>query len=144
MKLLMTKGNSGVEVDQLANALVKALGADAESFPVLTRRGRPIDDDFDAAIRRWQAGVGVIADGIIGPRCEVLLGIIPPQGDKLVERPLDVGNVDKFGPSQGDATNCSTTRRRARKRLLCFALRADAGRLTAHPCVPETTTALSK
>src|SRR5207247_2605708 len=65
MKLLMTKGNSGEEVDQLARALAKALGADAQAFPVLDRPGSPIDDEFDAAIRRWQAGIGVIAEGFV-------------------------------------------------------------------------------
>jgi len=99
MKLLMTKGDSGAEVDQLATALTKALGSDAQAFAVLSKPGSPIDDEFDAAIRRWQAGVGIIADGVVGPRCQVLLEMIPPQGDKLVETPLDVGNVSRLFPA---------------------------------------------
>ena len=99
MKLLMTKGNSGEEVDQLARALAKALGADAQAFPVLDRPGSPIDDEFDAAIRRWQAGIGVIADGIVGPRCQVLLELIAPQGDKLADTPLNVANVSRLFPA---------------------------------------------
>jgi hypothetical protein len=99
MQLLMAKGNSGHEVDRLAESLTKTLGPDAVGFPVLSKPGSAIDDEFDAAIRRWQAGIGVIADGIVGPRCQVLLGLIPPQGDKLIDTPLDVGNVSRLFPA---------------------------------------------
>ncbi|MDB6000996.1 MAG: peptidase, partial [Rhizobacter sp.] len=99
MKILILKGDSGKEVDQLAVALATALGDDAAAFPVLTRSGSAIDDDFDAAIRRWQAGVGVIADGVIGPRCQVLLEMIAPQGDLFTDTPLTVGKVSRLFPA---------------------------------------------
>ena len=83
MQLLFDAGDSGTEVDKLAKALTRELGEDAAAFPVLARAGAAIDEEFLAAVRRWQGGVGIIADGIVGPRCQVLLGMIPAQGDKF-------------------------------------------------------------
>src|SRR3954451_5814402 len=84
MPLLYAKGTpAGADTDALAKALLRALGNDASAFTVLADGGNAIDDEFAAAIRRWQAGVGIIADGIVGPRCQVLLGLLPPQGSKF-------------------------------------------------------------
>jgi len=99
MQLLIAKGNSGPEVDKVAEALVRELGPDAEAFAVLSKIGSAIDDDFDAAIRRWQAGIGVIADGIVGPRCQALLGIIKPKLDKFDDLVLNVANVSRLFPA---------------------------------------------
>ncbi len=96
MQLLMDAGDSGAEVDKLAQALARELGADAASFPVLSRVGAAIDEEFLAAVRRWQGGVGIIADGVVGPRCQVLLGMIPPQGDKFGSMAINVGNVSRL------------------------------------------------
>lgn len=68
MDILMSKGSVGEDVERLRKALAKALGGVAGLFASLARSGTPIDDDFDAAIRRWQAGVGLIGDGVVGPR----------------------------------------------------------------------------
>ena len=70
MNQLLSSGDQGADVEHLRQALAGALGADADAFAVLKQAGSSIDSDFDAAIRRWQAGIGVIADGIIGPRCQ--------------------------------------------------------------------------
>jgi hypothetical protein len=100
MQFLIRKGSAaGVDVDVLAEALVRELGGDAEAFPVLERPGSAIDDEFDAAIRRWQAGVGIIADGIVGPRCQVLLGLIDPQGDDFGAFKMNVGRVSRLFPA---------------------------------------------
>ena len=80
-------------------ALTRELGDDAASFPVLARAGAAIDDEFLAAVRRWQGGVGIIADGVVGPRCQVLLGMIPPQGDKFGSLAVNVGNVSRLFPA---------------------------------------------
>ncbi|MEO5606075.1 MAG: C1 family peptidase [Polaromonas sp.] len=94
MKQLLSSGDQGADVEHLRQALAGALGADADAFAVLKQAGSSIDSDFDAAIRRWQAGIGVIADGIIGPRCQLLLGLAPPV-------PLTLGSVPANGPASG-------------------------------------------
>ena len=99
MQLLMTAGDSGVEVDRLARALAREIGEDADSFPVLAQAGAAIDDAFLAAVRRWQSGIGIIADGVVGPRCQVLLGLVPPQGDRFGGLELNVGNVSRLFPA---------------------------------------------
>ena len=71
MRVLLRKGDEGADVEALARALRRELGADAAMFEALEIAGgragdATIDDDLDAAIRRWQAGIGIIADGEIG------------------------------------------------------------------------------
>jgi hypothetical protein len=99
MQLLMMKGATGPDVDRLAAALGRELGNDAQAFPVLAKKGATIDEAFDAAIRRWQSGVGIIADGIIGPHCQVLLDLIEPQGDKFGKVALNVSHVSELFPA---------------------------------------------
>ena len=50
-------------------------------------------------MRRWQSGIGIIADGVVGPRCQVLLGIIAPQGERFGKLELNVGNVSRLFPA---------------------------------------------
>jgi len=57
MDILMLKGSSGADVDKLRTALAETLGSEGAGFPSLGKPGTPIDDDFDAAIKRWQAGI---------------------------------------------------------------------------------------
>ena len=96
---LLMLGNQGSDVDRLRKALAQVLGADAAAFAVLAQPGTPIDSEFDAAIRRWQAGIGVIADGIVGPRCQVLLGLAPAVPLTLGTEALNVGVVCRLFPS---------------------------------------------
>jgi len=98
MDILMSKGSVGEDVDRLRQALAKALGSDADLFPSLGRSGTPIDDDFDAAIRRWQAGVGLIGDGVVGPRCQLLLDLIGSDKHQF-ELALDVAHVSRLFPA---------------------------------------------
>jgi len=99
MKTLLMKGDQGAEVGALARALARALGDDAAEFPTLPKADS-IDAAFDAAIRRWQAGVGLIADGIVGPQCQVLLGLAPPQGGRFDAPPLTtVAVVSRLFPA---------------------------------------------
>lgn len=97
MKLLISKGASGPDVTRLAKALAAELGTDAADFPVLAGAAPSIDDTFDAAIRRWQAGIGVIADGVVGPRCQMLLKLADegPPTDPV----LTVGLVSQLFPA---------------------------------------------
>ena len=96
---LLMLGSQGSEVEQLRKALAHELGADAKAFAVLGKPDGPIDSEFDAAIRRWQAGIGVIADGIVGPRCQLLLGLAPAVPLTLGTEALNVGVVCRLFPS---------------------------------------------
>ena len=99
MSSVLFRGDQGPEVDHLAEALARELGDDAAAYPVLKRPGSPIDEAFDAAIRRWQAGVGVIADGLVGPRGQVLLGLAPAPGERFTQTPLSVSAVVRLFPA---------------------------------------------
>ncbi len=96
MAILM-KGSKGAEVEALRIALLLVLGADP-GFPSLMEKPASIDDDFVAAIKRWQAGVGLIADGIVGPRCQVLLGLEFPLNAAMALT-LSTGKVSQLFPA---------------------------------------------
>ena len=102
MKQLLTKGDSGADVERLRKALAAVLGDDAAAFASLAARAAGaaagIDDDFDAAIRRWQTGIGIIADGIVGPRCQLLLGLSEPSPLEL-DPAVNVGHVSQLFPA---------------------------------------------
>ena len=74
MTELLIRNVRGQPVTALRRALVRQLGAEAAEFGGLAA-GDGIDAATEAAIRRWQAGVGLIADGVVGPRCQLLLGL---------------------------------------------------------------------
>ena len=100
MVKILRKGQAGgSDVDALAAALVRELKGDAAPYPVLRQAGAPIDEAFDAAIRRWQAGIGVIADGIVGPRCAMLLGLAPAPGPAFGDAKMNVGRVSVLFPA---------------------------------------------
>ena len=87
MKLLLVRGDKGADTAQLRKALAQALGDDAADFPHLAA-GDALDADVEAAIRRWQSGVGLVADGVAGPHCQAALGLRIPS-------PLEVAfNLD--------------------------------------------------
>ena len=74
--LLLSRSARGPAVAALRRALAEQLGPDADDFPGLAR-GDAFDAKLEAAVRRWQAGVGLVADGLLGPRCLALLGLAP-------------------------------------------------------------------
>ena len=74
MTELLIRNVRGQPVAALRRALARQLGPDAADFDALAR-GDLLDAVAEAAARRWQAGVGLIADGVIGPRCQQLLGL---------------------------------------------------------------------
>lgn len=98
MDILMMKGSTGDDVERLRQALAKVLGSDAGLFASLQQPGTPIDDDFDAAIRRWQAGVGLIGDGIVGPRCQLLLDLLSLDMNAFALQ-LDTAHVSRLFPA---------------------------------------------
>ena len=62
---LLVRGSQGAEVHRLLQQLARQLGDDAQAFGALGA-GQLLDADAEAAVRRWQAGVGLVADGMIG------------------------------------------------------------------------------
>lgn len=75
--LLLMRGNVGKEVTELKKALRKVLGDGAAAYTGLAA-GNEFDADTETALRAWQSGVGLVADGIAGPRTLSALGISPP------------------------------------------------------------------
>jgi peptidoglycan hydrolase-like protein with peptidoglycan-binding domain len=75
--LLLMRGNVGKEVADLKAALSKALGDAAAAYPGLDG-GEEFNADTETALRAWQNSVGLVADGIAGPRTLSALGISPP------------------------------------------------------------------
>ncbi len=71
---LWVRGDRGTQIRRLRKELAFHLGDDAREFAGLAR-GDDIDASVEAAARRWQAGVGLIADGVVGPRCLCVLGL---------------------------------------------------------------------
>ncbi|MHA6205953.1 C1 family peptidase [Dyella soli] len=76
--MLLLKDKTGPDVAQLRKKLASALQADADAFPGLAA-GDSFDAQTDAAVRRWQSGIGLVADGIVGPYCQSVLGMITLQ-----------------------------------------------------------------
>jgi C1A family cysteine protease/peptidoglycan hydrolase-like protein with peptidoglycan-binding domain len=75
MPYLYWRGTKGPEVRQIRQALARELGDDAALYPRLAR-GDEIDADAESAIRLWQSGVGLFADGIVGAHALQLLGVM--------------------------------------------------------------------
>ena len=95
MGALLIKNSQGSEVEKLKQQLRKTLGAEAERYPGLAG-GDLFDADTESAVRHWQSGIGIIADGVIGPHCLALLGLRKPNG-LAVE--LSAGAVQKLFPA---------------------------------------------
>jgi predicted chitinase len=76
--MLLLRGSRGAAVLGLKKALATQLGATASDYPGLAGGGDEFDSDTEGAVRRWQAGVGLIADGIVGPHCLTRLGLRNP------------------------------------------------------------------
>ncbi len=72
MANLVLRGSKGADVRQLMRLLARQLGDDAQAFGKLGA-GQLLDADAEAAVRRWQAGVGLVADGILGSHCRSVL-----------------------------------------------------------------------
>ena len=103
MTLLLRAGSKGSQVADMRSRLAQALGPAAAGFRNLAS-GSEFDAVTDAAVRAWQAGKALVADGVIGPYCQQLLGMIRP-GNMAVD--LTVENVQHLFP----ATRGSNIRR---------------------------------
>ena len=76
--LLIMRGSRGDEVAALKKAVAVQLGDAKADYPGLVDGSPDFDSDTEGAVRRWQAGVGLIADGIVGPHCLTRLGLRAP------------------------------------------------------------------
>jgi peptidoglycan hydrolase-like protein with peptidoglycan-binding domain len=76
--IVLMRGNIGKEVAGLNKALRKALGEGAAAYPGLSAGdGSDFNADTETALRAWQSSVGLVADGIAGPRTLSALGMAP-------------------------------------------------------------------
>lgn len=66
--IVLMRGNTGKHVVALKKALRVALGEGAARFPGLSETADAFDADTETALRAWQTSVGLVADGIAGPR----------------------------------------------------------------------------
>lgn len=95
MRYLYARGTVGDDVVDLKKAISSALGPDASIFQGLSS-GNQVDADTESAIRLWQSGTGLIADGIVGPRCLQLLGLLTLQPTEVR---LELSVVSKLFPA---------------------------------------------
>ena len=102
--VVLMRGNKGTDVATLKQALSKALGDRASAFPGLSA-GNEFNADTETALRAWQSSVGLVADGISGPRCLAALGLfaLPPLAIN-VDTAL-VGKLFPFTRTSNIATN---------------------------------------
>jgi hypothetical protein len=75
--LLLVRGNVGKEVAEMKKALRKTLGKGSSAYKGLAG-GEEFNADTETSLRAWQSSVGLVADGIAGPRTLAALGISPP------------------------------------------------------------------
>lgn len=92
--LLLMRGKTGGSVPRFKQALRGALGEAAAAYAGLSA-GDGFDADTETALRAWQSSVGLVADGIAGPRTLAALGVAPTPGLALR---LDVSTVSKLFP----------------------------------------------
>jgi hypothetical protein len=74
MDTLLARNKSGSDVVEFRKQLAKALGDEGQRFPGLAA-GNEFDALTESAVRHWQSGIGIVADGLVGPYCQSLLGL---------------------------------------------------------------------
>jgi hypothetical protein len=98
LPLVFSKGSTGRAVGTLAKALKIALRDDAWRHPVLARPGSLLDSPHEAAIRTWQAGAGLVADGVVGPYGQTLLGLATPAAESPGPWGLSIARITPLFP----------------------------------------------
>lgn len=102
--LLLMRGNVGKEVAVLKKALRQVLAEGAGAYPGLAS-GEDFNSDTETALRAWQSSVGLVADGIGGPRCWSALGIAPAAKLAVSVDKALVSKLFPFTRSSNIATN---------------------------------------
>ena len=94
-KLIVMNNDHGADCAALRTALVRALGDAAAGYAGLAT-GDDCTAVVAAALTRWQAEAGLVADGICGPCCQHELGLRPLPD---LEHALDVQAVRHLFPA---------------------------------------------
>ena len=90
------RGMRGVEVARLKQALCALPGEPARpQYAGVFDGGDEFNADTDDAVRHWQTGAGLHADGVVGPHCLAQLGLATPC---TMEIALDVAHVQRVFP----------------------------------------------
>ncbi len=106
MDSILLRGARGARVVALKGRLLAVLGAAAGDYACLAG-GEEFDADTEAALRRWQSGCGLVADGVAGPRCLEALGVddypdlaVTPTADavRLLFPATKPANIARFLP----------------------------------------------
>ena len=92
--VVLMRGNAGKNIASLKKALRTVLGDGATRFSGLAA-GDLFDADTETALRAWQSSIGLVADGIAGPRCQAVLGIA---SGTLLAVKVDTALVGKLFP----------------------------------------------
>jgi len=104
--VLLQQGCSHPSVVALRTTLHQALGPAAAPYAGLATGGELFDATLGGALRCWQAGRGLIADGIVGPRNLHALGLEPPDPPQL-ELPLQASAAQLLFPgAKAAAVSC--------------------------------------
>ena len=93
-RLLLMRDNKGAAVVRLKKSLREVLGEVAKTYPGLAD-GDVFDADTEIALRAWQGSVGLVADGIAGPRAQTALNMAPPARFAVS---LDTATVSRLFP----------------------------------------------
>jgi len=81
--VLLQQGCTHPGVVALRATLHQALGPAAAPYAGLATGGELFDATLGGALRCWQAGRGLVADGLVGPRNLHALGLEPPDQPRL-------------------------------------------------------------
>ncbi|WP_027478542.1 C1 family peptidase [Curvibacter gracilis] len=104
--LLLQQGCTHPSVVALRTTLVQALGPAAAPYAGLATGGDLFDATLGGALRCWQAGRGLIADGLVGPRNLHALGLEPP-GQPGLELALQASAAQLLFPgAKAAAVSC--------------------------------------
>lgn len=103
-QLLLMRGNSGPRVSDLKKALGRRLAEQAHRYPGLAK-GDLFDADTETALRAWQSSVGLVADGIAGPRTLAALLLLPEPKLKVEVSNTLVGKLFPYTKSANIARN---------------------------------------
>lgn len=80
MPMLLITGSISADPPLFGKCQSKARCSEARGYTCLCNDGRPrnIDAEADVAIRAWQSGIEIFCNGVMGPRCRLLLEIGAP------------------------------------------------------------------
>ncbi|UVJ46418.1 peptidase C1 [Pseudomonas sp. LS1212] len=95
MDILLGRNKSGADVVELRDKLASVLGEDGQGFAGLAG-GTDFDALTESAVRHWQSGIGIVADGVVGPYCQSLLGLLKL---KALDARLGVDAVNPLFPA---------------------------------------------